>query len=209
MLPRITKYTCSNFIHSGSCEEDNGEGFVHLGRRGTHSWANAFRQGQGENCCFLQVCFCFNIFIGRQTSWRLRKGRRCPATSVELSLERSPTLSCTCWCTRGRGGGWKREERRRKLKPCSAFHLHCIIQRFCIENTYTLKMLQEFTTFLWAKIQQAEMFQSCCKEGKDGNEQSARQRPPPTRGQQGPLCAQPTLQDHCRRDVSFLFITVG
>ena len=65
-------------------------------------------------------------------------------------------------------------------------------------------MLQEFIT--WAKNTVrwtvSELFQIL---GKDGNEQSTRQCAPPTRGQQGALCSQLTLQDHCRGDVSFLF----
>ena len=38
-------------------------------------------------------------------------------------------------------------------------------------------------------------------ERQDGNEQSPRQRAPPPRGEQGPLRAQPPLQDHRRGDV--------
>ena len=41
-------------------------------------------------------------------------------------------------------------------------------------------------------------------KGKDGDEPSTSQCAPPTRGEPGALCAQPSLQDHCRGDVSFL-----
>ena len=64
----------------------------------------------------------------RSTSWRPRRGRSCHVTSVELSSERSPTLSCTCWCTRARAAGWRREQRRRKLELDLILRLHCIIQ---------------------------------------------------------------------------------
>ena len=49
-------WSSASTIYSGSCEEDNGKGIVHLGGWGTYSRANTFRQGQGGNCFFLFKC---------------------------------------------------------------------------------------------------------------------------------------------------------